>query len=70
MAARVRLVRKLAEMINGIDLSAARVGDEIELPEQDAQMLIAEGWAAYCLPERSKAIVRRGRRRRRRDSTS
>lgn len=43
---KVRLIRKYAEMINGIDLSAASTGDEIELSPRDAAMLIAEGWAA------------------------
>jgi len=43
---KVRLIRKYAQMINGIDLSAASTGDEIELSPRDAEMLIAEGWAA------------------------
>lgn len=47
---KVRLIRKYAEMINGIDLSAASTGDEIELSPRDAAMLIAEGWAAPIAP--------------------
>lgn len=43
---KVRLMRKFAEVINGIDLSSARPGDEIELPSREAEMLIAEAWAA------------------------
>jgi hypothetical protein len=43
---RVRLIRKYAERINGVDLSAANTGDEIELSPRDAAMLIAEGWAS------------------------
>jgi hypothetical protein len=43
---KVRLMRKFAEVINGIDLSSARPGDEIELPSRAAEMLIAEAWAA------------------------
>lgn len=41
----VRLTRKYAEMIDGVDLAAAHVGDELKLPTHDADMLIAEGWA-------------------------
>jgi hypothetical protein len=42
---RIRLTRKLAECLNGVDISAFRVGEVIELPDQAARMLIAEGWA-------------------------
>ena len=41
----VRLTRKLAEMIDGIDLRSYRVGQPIHLPWRDAMLLIAEGWA-------------------------
>jgi hypothetical protein len=40
----VRLQRKLAEKIDGIDLSNYEVGDVIDLPERKARMLVAEGW--------------------------
>ena len=40
----VRLKRKLADKIDGIDLSNHEVGDVIELPERKARMLVAEGW--------------------------
>jgi hypothetical protein len=46
---RVRLLRKLAERIDGVDLSNQAVGDVMDLPAPKAQLLIAEGWAA---PER------------------
>jgi hypothetical protein len=42
---RVRLTRKLAEAIDGVDLSRRHVGDVMDLPEHDADMLMAEGWA-------------------------
>ena len=42
---RVRLIRKLASVINGVDLTPYRVGDVIELPQKIAEMLILEGWA-------------------------
>ena len=41
----VRLTRKYAEMIDGIDLADAHVGDQLKLPRHDAEVLIAEGWA-------------------------
>ena len=42
---RVRLVKKLAEMIDDIDLSRARIGDILTLRFEEALLLIAEGWA-------------------------
>jgi hypothetical protein len=41
----VRLTRKLADMIDGVDLSAYRVGQVLHLPWLDAWLLMAEGWA-------------------------
>jgi hypothetical protein len=41
----VRLTRKYADAIDGIDLSRNKVGDLLDLPHSDARMLIAEGWA-------------------------
>lgn len=49
----VRLTRKFAEAIDGVDLSRNQVGDLLDLSARDARMLIAEGWAAPC--ERSRA---------------
>jgi hypothetical protein len=42
---RVVLIRKLADWVDGIDLSRFRVGDVLELPWAAAQLLAAEGWA-------------------------
>jgi hypothetical protein len=41
----VRLTRKYADLIDGVDLSSAHVGDRIDLSRHDAEVLIAEGWA-------------------------
>jgi hypothetical protein len=41
----IRLIRKLASIINGIDLSTFQVGDIIRVSESTAAMLIREGWA-------------------------
>jgi hypothetical protein len=49
---RVLLRRKLAESIDGVDLSGRKAGDVFDLPVADAQLLIAEQWA---IPERRAA---------------
>ena len=41
----VRLLRKYADVIDGIDLADAAVGDRLDLSPHDADVLIAEGWA-------------------------
>ena len=42
---RIRLVRKFANAINGIDLASVSVGDVVELKVSQAVLLIREGWA-------------------------
>jgi len=42
---RVRLTKKLAECLDGVDLTRCRVGDALNLPAHEAQLLIAEQWA-------------------------
>jgi hypothetical protein len=42
---KVRLTRKLAQEMDGIDVSNYDVGDIIDLPERKGRMLVAEGWA-------------------------
>ena len=42
---RVRITKKLAAILNGVDLSKVAVGDLIIVPEATAAMLIREGWA-------------------------
>jgi hypothetical protein len=41
----LRLKIKLAEQVNGLDLSHCNEGDVIEVADGDGEMLIAEGWA-------------------------
>jgi len=41
----VRLIRKYASMIDGVNLEDVSVGDRLELSPHDADVLIAEGWA-------------------------
>jgi hypothetical protein len=46
----IRLTRKLADYLDGVDVSSRRQGDVFELPTLEAQLLIAEGWAAAHIP--------------------
>jgi len=41
----IRLTKKLAERIDGIDLRRRRVGEVFTAPVAAARLLIAEGWA-------------------------
>ena len=54
---RVRLIRKLANILDGIDVSGYAVGDVLTLPRAQAQLLIAEQWAAR-LTRASKNALR------------
>src|SRR5215216_3426539 len=47
----VRLTRKLADVIDDIDLSPYEVGECVELPWHQAALLMAEGWAEPAPPE-------------------
>jgi len=68
----VRLVRKLADSLDGIDVSGQREGDVLDLPAGRAALLIAEHWAvpvqerrkASTINERSLAADRPRRRTR------
>ena len=42
---RVCLTRKLAERIDGVDLSRRNIGDCFELSESEGRLLVAEQWA-------------------------
>jgi hypothetical protein len=46
---RVRLTKRLANVIDGVDLDGHYPGDVLNLPDRDARMLVAEQWA---IPER------------------
>ncbi len=53
---RVRLIRKLADALDGIDVSRYRDGDVIDLPCAQAELLLAEGWV--CRIERRQPSTR------------
>lgn len=55
MLLRVRLIRKLADFVNGVNLTKVQVGDCVDLPSKDARMLIAEGWAELFDPHPREA---------------
>ena len=65
----MRLTRKYADLIDGVDLSSAHVGDRIDLSRHDAEVLIAEGWAEASArgrrksPEHAQAADKPRRRR-------
>ena len=42
---KVRLTKKFAEMLDGIDLSAHLVGEVFDLPASEARLIVAEQWA-------------------------
>ena len=46
----IRLTRKLANCLDGVDVTLVRVGEVIELPQFEAQLLIAERWAEPFVP--------------------
>ena len=58
-AQRIRLIRKLASRLNGIDLSTFLVGDVLLVPETTATMLIREGWAELVQGEKVTAVETR-----------
>lgn len=53
---RVRLIRKLAEQIDGVDLTGRAVGDVLDIPDREALMLVSEGWATAEEPLRAESI--------------
>ena len=52
----VRLTRKYADVIDGVDLSHAHVGDRLDLSPHDAEVLIAEGWAERDTRQRASDV--------------
>ena len=54
----IRLTRKLAECVDGIDLSRSREGDVLDLSRHDAQLLMAEGFAVACEPAAAPSTPR------------
>ena len=58
---KVRLLKKLAQQVDGIDLRAHKEGESFELPPSDASLLVAERWAVPERRERSEGTPHRRR---------
>jgi hypothetical protein len=56
------LTRKLAQVIDDIDLTHRDVGDRVPLKPEEARMLIAEGWARR-VPAHERRSSRGSKRR-------
>jgi hypothetical protein len=54
---RVRLTRRLAERLDGVDVSARAVGDVFEVTHQEGELLVAEGWAVQIPAEEDEPIA-------------
>ena len=61
---KVRLIRKLADQLDGVDVTHKRVGDVLDLKPEEARALVAEGWATAAERRRSSASPAFGDRRR------
>jgi uncharacterized protein YkvS len=67
----IRLTKKLAQALNGLDLSTMRVGEVVDLQDPLARMLIAEHWAEEIVAvdltstsnDRDWRVKRKARRR-------
>jgi len=69
--ARVRLTRKFADLIDGIDLSRVKTGEVVDVSPTDACLLVAEGWATLDGPadETSRVTPPKARQHRRSPKT-
>jgi hypothetical protein len=56
----IRLVRKLAPLLNGLDLSGVEINEVIQVPNAVAEMLIREGWAELPTCEQDSMHVASG----------
>jgi hypothetical protein len=52
----IQLIRKLANHLDGIDVTAHAQGDVIDLPRRDAELLIAEQWAVAYYDSASREV--------------
>jgi hypothetical protein len=64
----IRLTRKLAEALNGLDLRPYKVGDVIDLPERLGRMLVFEAWGEEAVAIGGAAVANERAPRRRRPS--
>ena len=57
---RVRLTRRLANSIDGVNLSAHQIGDVFEVTRHEAELLVAEAWAVVVTPRAHRFQSRTG----------
>ncbi len=62
MVISVRLTRKLAARMNGVDVSKFKVGDVLELPDEQAMRMVKSGWAEG-VAETKRMKAARGKRK-------
>lgn len=62
----VRLTRRLATCIDGVDLSTHQIGDVFEVSRHDGELLIAEAWAVNLRRRPAEPRVKRLKARDRR----
>lgn len=60
----VRLTRKLADAIDGVDLSDHAVGETFRVAVDDARLLVAEEWAVPVEQRTHRSASHRGPERR------
>src|SRR3954470_2819551 len=53
----IQLTRKLADFLDGVDVSHRQVGDVFELPTSEAHLLIAENWAQAHIPPITRSSI-------------
>jgi len=56
---RIRLIKKLADSLDGVDVADVQVGECVELVPASARALILEGWAELADPSPVEAPVER-----------
>jgi hypothetical protein len=56
---RVRLLKKLALFLDGIDLTSRKVGEIFDCSDEGARLLVLEGWAEFVdpLPEPLGTVI-------------
>lgn len=60
---KVWLIRKLADQLDGVDVTHNRVGDMLDVRPEQARALVAEGWATADERRRSSQSPAFGERR-------
>jgi hypothetical protein len=56
---RVRLLKKLALSLDGVDLTSRKVGEIFDCSDEGARLLVLEGWADFVdpLPEPLGSVI-------------